>query len=74
MFYVRVFCTKFWRQKLQSWPLGIEILAPKILYKKRTHKMLMKLTPALSINNSLHKWLAVAKNNHHNSFRFCLNL
>jgi len=31
--------------KITKLAFGFEILAPKILYKKRAHMMLMKLTP-----------------------------
>jgi len=39
MFYARIFRTKFWRQKLQSCAKNV------LLYEKRTHKKLIKLTP-----------------------------
>jgi hypothetical protein len=45
MFYTRVFCTKFWRQKLQIFVLDLRLFGTKILYKKHGRKMLMKLTP-----------------------------
>jgi hypothetical protein len=43
-FYERVFCTKFWRQKLQSFVLALRLFGAKILYEKRARKTLMKLT------------------------------
>jgi len=43
-FYARVFRTKFWHQKLQSYVLGLKFFATKILYKKHAGKTLMKLT------------------------------
>jgi len=45
MFYSRIIGTKFWRQKLQSWLLGLKFLALKFCTKKRVCKTLMKLTP-----------------------------
>jgi len=42
--YVRIFCTKFWRQKLQSWNLTRESCTI-FLYEKGVHNLLMKLTP-----------------------------
>jgi len=47
MFYVRVFCTKFWLQKLQSCVFGLYFFGANILYKKCALKTLMKLTPDL---------------------------
>jgi len=46
-FYARVFYAKFWRQKIQSCVLGLRFFGAKILYKKRTRKTLMKLTPSV---------------------------
>ncbi len=44
-FYARVFRTKFWRQKLKAETFGFETFWRKDIGKKRSHKMLMKLTP-----------------------------
>jgi len=46
MFYAHVFCTKFWRQKLQNLNVSKESCAICLIsYKKGVRKMLMKLTP-----------------------------
>ncbi len=50
--FVRIFCTKFWQQKL----LRFEVLSPKILYEKCVRKTLMKLTAVESFfNHTKHK-------------------
>ncbi len=43
-FYACIFCTKFWRQKLQSCVLGLKFFGTKILCKNCASKKLMKLT------------------------------
>ncbi len=40
-FYACVFCTKFWRQKLQSFVLALRLFGAKILYKKLACKTLI---------------------------------
>jgi len=45
-FYARIFCTKFWRPKLQSWLLGLKFWRQIFCTKNRKNEMLMKLTPS----------------------------
>ncbi len=52
---IRVFCTKFWCQKLQSWVLGLKFSGTKILYKNRSCKLLMKLTAGVIFTNIFFK-------------------
>jgi len=48
---VCVFCTKFWRQNVSNPKHSFVIFGAKILCEKRAHKMLMKLTPVLLLQN-----------------------
>ncbi len=55
-FYARIFCTKFWRQKLQSWAKHFvqNFGAKNVLsYEKCLRKMLMKSPPAFNFINVL---------------------
>jgi len=44
-FYACNFCTKNWRQKIQSQKVSRKKAAQRLSYKKGAHKTLMKLTP-----------------------------
>jgi len=48
-FYERVFCTKFWDQKLQSCVLGLKFFGTKFLCEKGARKTLMKNTAGVTV-------------------------
>jgi len=62
-FYARVFCMKFWHQKLQSCVLGLKFFGTKILYEKCAGKTLMKLTPYLVIELHVQQSLSQIQTN-----------
>ncbi len=62
-FYLHIFCTKFWHQKLQKLCFGFEIFGAKISYEKCTRKTLMKLT-AVHLDS---RWLLSIRRNSLNS-------
>jgi len=53
--FINILCTDFSYEilvpKVTKLAFGFEILAPNILYEKRAHKMLMKLTPGEQSSN-----------------------
>jgi len=53
MFYSRIFCTKFWCQKLQKLKCNLRRLYNLLWYKKGPHKTMMKLTRGLDFINVL---------------------
>jgi len=50
-FYAHIFRTKFLASKFQNPKNSFVVFGAKILYEKRVHKMLMKLTPVVIFTN-----------------------
>ena len=53
MFYVHIFSTKFWHQKLKAETFGFETFWRKDIGVKRVRKTLMKLTPYENVQKAV---------------------